>query len=266
MTLFEPRQQRSRGMATVAIGSSGRVQRFTQSGAARAVILTASARHPEVVFLNTSGGLTSGDRLEYALTLEGDARATATTQTAERVYRAATGPARVRVRLCIGAAAHLDWLPQETILFQASRLQRSTEIDLSEGATCLALEAVALGRVAMGETVSHLSFDDYRTIRRSGRTLVLEPLRLRTGTLGLTSVLGPARAFASLVLVSPGAQDACGPVRALLNEPGVDGGASGWNGRLLVRLLARDPWPLKRQIVRLLDVLRPGPLPRVWQM
>jgi urease accessory protein len=33
-----------------------------------------------------------------------------------------------------------------------------------------------------------------------------------------------------------------------------------------VRLMAADGWPLRRQLLRLLAVLRDGPVPRVWQM
>ena len=52
---------------------------------------------PEVVFLNTSGGLTAGDRLDYSLDLDADAQARATTQTAERAYRALLPEQRRRV-------------------------------------------------------------------------------------------------------------------------------------------------------------------------
>jgi urease accessory protein len=37
-------------------------------------------------------------------------------------------------------------------------------------------------------------------------------------------------------------------------------------GRLVLRALAVDAWPLRRLVARVLTVLRPGPLPRVWQM
>jgi urease accessory protein len=46
----------------------------------------------------------------------------------------------------------------------------------------------------------------------------------------------------------------------------VEAGASGFDGKLTVRLMAADGWPLRRQLLRLLAVLRDGPVPRVWQM
>jgi urease accessory protein len=78
--------------------------------------------------------------------------------------------------------------------------------------------------------------------------------------------LGGARAFATLALVAQGAADAVERARAELTEEDVTGGASGFDGKLMIRLMATDGWPLKRQIMRLVSALRPGPLPRVWQI
>lgn len=264
-----PCLERSHGHARVELGPGpcgGRLDRRHQPGSAKA-FLHPGASGPEVVFLNTSGGLTGGDRLSYALDLGPGCRATATTQTAERAYRSTGGAARVTVRHRLGPGAHLDWLPQETILFDASQLQRETVIDLGPGATCLMLEAVVLGRAAMGETVTRLHLRDIRRILREGRPVHVEPLHLSTPALTAgPAILNGARAFATLVMVAPGAAEAVTRVREVLDEPGVAGGTSGFDGRLAIRLMAGDGWPLRRQILRLLAVLRPGPPPRVWQI
>lgn len=258
--------QRSRGEARVSFGKrAGRavLRDLRQQGSAKAIILPG----PEVVFLNTAGGLTGGDRLRYALDLGAGSHAVATTQTAERIYRAADGVARIDVNLEVGAGGHLDWLPQETILFDASAAERHSTINLGAEGSCLALEAVVLGRAAMGETVRQTHFRDTRLIRRGERPMFLEPLLLDSTRLGAgAAVLDGARAFASLVMVGRGCEDALAAARATLNEPGVRGGASAFDGKLVVRLLAGDGWPLRRQIIRLLAALRRAPLPRVWQM
>ncbi|WP_209424539.1 urease accessory protein UreD [Pararhodobacter sp. SW119] len=263
------RHQRSHGAAHVAmarLAGRTRLSRLAQRGSARAILLD-SADRPEVVFLNTSGGLTGGDRLELSLDLGAGCQAVATTQTAERAYRAAEGEARVRIQHAVHAGAHLDWLPQETILYESSALSRRSEIALHADASCLVLEAVVLGRAAMGEHPRELRFGDHRTITRDGRPVLIEPLLLdRDAIAGGPAVLGGARAFAILALVQAGAEDAVAAARDALGEPGVSGAASGFDGKLVVRLMAGDGWPLKRQIVRLLRRLRPLPLPRVWQM
>jgi urease accessory protein len=96
--------------------------------------------------------------------------------------------------------------------------------------------------------------------------VLIEPLHIGTAALAAgPAVLGGARAFATLALVARGAEDAVARARAELTEDGVTGGASGFDGKLMIRLMAADGWPLKRQIMRLVAVLRQGPLPRVWQ-
>ncbi len=270
VTQTEP-MQRSRGEARVALSRAGdgavRLAGLRQAGSAK-VILPRVAGVPELVFLNTSGGLTGGDHLSYTAEIGAGVQAVATTQTAERAYRASSGTARVRVDLTVGAGGFLDWLPQETILFDGAALDRRTHLRLGAGAGCLMLETIVLGRQAMGESLRRLSLRDWRQIEREGAPLWVEPLvlndrALMTGSAGL----GGMRAFATLCLIAPEAADLLAPLRRLLDEPGVEAGASALPGRLMLRAHAADGWPLRRQIARCLGLIRRGrPLPRVWQL
>ncbi len=233
-----------------------------QSGSAKVLLPRTPYTTPEVVFLNTSGGLTSGDQLSLTLSLGDETRLLATTQTAERAYHAATGPAQVTVSASVGAGARLDWMPQETILFQSCNLIRRTTIDLAPGAECLLAETVILGRHAMGETLTHAHLTDHRLIRRAGRPVWAESLHLTPDTLGLDgpALLNGARAFAVVCLIAQGAEDAVAPLRAALPDLAV----SGWDGRCIARLTAPDGWPLKTQLAQILHILTGRPLPRVW--
>lgn len=262
--------QRSRGEAHVSLAvDQGRIRLGTlrQAGSAK-VILPRVATVPEVVFLNTSGGLTGGDTLSYRLDLGPKTHAVGTTQTAERAYRSAGGAARVRVEMSVAEGAFLDWLPQETILFDGSALDRRTVIRLAPGAGCLVAETIVLGRAAMGEQVSRIALRDLRLVERAGVPIWMEPLAitnraLTTGAAGL----GAARAMTSLCLVRDGAEDHLTALRQVLDEPGVQAAASALPGRLMLRAHAQDGWPLRRQIARCLRVLRGAhDVPRVWQM
>jgi urease accessory protein len=258
--------QRASGAAFAGLAlDRGRVKivALRQDGSAK-VILPHAGTVPEVVFLNTSGGLTGGDRLTCGLALGDGVQAVATTQTAERAYLAAEGVAEVTVHHSVGADGWLDWLPQETILFQGAALSRRTRVDLGPGAGCLLLEAAVLGRAAMGEVVRAVRFADRREVWQGGRPRLVEPLRIDdAGLLSGLAGLNGARAFASMAMVMQGAEDAVGPVRAVL---GPDAAVSGFDGKLIVRMMAADGWPLRQQIVAALGVLRRAPLPRVWQM
>ena len=263
--------QRSRGRADVGLvaGATGTgLERLYQSGSAKAMLPRTHGGVPEVVFLNTSGGLTGGDRLSYGLTLGPGAAAIATTQTAERAYASFTGLARVEVQLRLGAGAALDWLPQETILFDRSALTRRTVVDMAADARLLMLEMLVLGRTAMGERVRTLDLYDRREVRRGGRVVLVDPLRLGSDDLcGQSAILGEFRAIAALALVAPDAGTRLDAARqALAGLTGVEAGASAWDGKLTVRIVARDGHDLRRAVLAVLPTLRQGPLPRVWQI
>lgn len=258
------RLQRSIGelrAAWVSGPGGAKLATLRQAGSARGITLPG----PELVVLNTSGGLTGGDCQSISICAGAGTTVTATTQTAERIYKSPGGLAQISVDLQIGEGARLDWLPQETILFNHSAAHRRTTAHLAADATCLSTETVILGRTAMGETLTSVSFRDERRFLRKGRTVHFEPLHLNAAALrDCAAGLAGARVVSGIVLLGQGAEDALGPVRALLNEPGVQAAASGFDGRLVVRLMAADNWPLRRQLIRLLTVLRPSPLPRVW--
>lgn len=273
-SLPPPQMQRARGRAAVAFslrGGAVRLDRLHQSGCAKA-LLPRGGSCPEIVFLNTSGGITGGDRLDYALDLGPGARAVATTQAAERAYASIdTSPAAaamMRVQMQAGAGARLDWLPQETILFDRAALMRHTSVALRGDAEALICETLVLGRAAMGETVQDLWLSDRREVTRDGRPVLIDPVEIgapalaaRTAPVGLSG----ARAVAMLALLAPGAETAAGALRALLPGGEVRAAVSGWDGRCVVRLMALDGWPLRRALLGLLRHLRGPALPRVWQ-
>ncbi|MEH6835238.1 MULTISPECIES: urease accessory protein UreD [Falsihalocynthiibacter] len=267
-----PRLQRmfGRGFASVhAVSGRIRLKDLHQSGSAKVFLPKIHAPTPEIVFLNTSGGVTGGDHISYGLDVGAGARVNATTQTAERAYQSVSGTGRVDVNLTVGDGARLDWLPQETILFEGSNMARKTLVDLASDAEFLMVETVILGRAAMGETLVNATFSDWREVRVNGRPEWIEPFALDKRNFThpkRAATLSGARALATIALFAPQAQDALGPVRSILSTfSDVTAAASGWNGRLIIRLFADDGWPLQRVVAKVLNELRVDPLPRVWQ-
>ncbi len=263
--------QRSHGRAKVSFAlRNGQtvLQDLAQQGSAKAMLPKVFSPVPEVVFLNTSGGLTGGDVLQYALELDQGTRVTATTQTAERAYASISSTAAVTVAAKLGAGAHLDWLPQETILFNHAQVNRNTQIDLGEGASVLLVESLILGRKAMGEAVCNAALTDRRMIRQQGRPFWCETLRLDRSALAdaaLPALLGGAQALAVIAFVAQNAQDSANALRDLPCHMGAQMAVSGWNGRCVIRILATDGWPLRQQIIKVISTLRVAPMPRVWQ-
>jgi urease accessory protein len=263
--------QRARGRVEVAFGQqdgSARLRRLYQSGSSKGFLPKTHGRPPEVVLVNTAGGVTGGDRIDQVISAGPGVRLVVTTQAAERVYRALAGAARIETRLAAGAGASLDWLPQETILFDGGHLARRLEVDLAVDATFTGLETLVLGRAAMGETLERGAIADQWRIRRDGRLIHAEALRIdgdfRAATAG-SATLGGCRALATLIHAAPDAGDRLASARAgIAGLDAVRAAATAKAGVLILRLVAHDLAPLRAALVRFLSEFRTDPLPRVW--
>jgi len=270
----EATHQRARGAAHVALshaarpGGATRLARLRQEGCGKAM-LPRVAGDPEIVFLNTSGGLTGGDRLDYRLDVAAGGRAVATTQTAERAYAATPGatPARLDVTLSAGAGAELHWLPQETILFQNGSLRRSLTLDMTGEGRALIVEPVLIGRLAMGEIVSNAHLTDSLTIKRDGELIFKDATHLGgniSATLDKPAIGNGARAMALVVFAAPEAEAHLDLIRAML--PPTAGVSLVQDGLLVLRALAPDGFELRRTLIPILDRLSGDTLPRSWRL
>ncbi len=229
---------------------------------------------PHVVLLNTSGGLVGGDRVAVKVTLDARARALVTGQAAEKVYRSAGADVTITNQLEIGEGGWLEWLPQETILFDRSRLRRRLTLDLAATARAMAGEIIVFGRRARGEVISDLVLHDSWTVHRAGKLVWADALRLdRDAPAILASPFGfdGAAAMATLVYAAVDAAAQLDAVREVLaEEQGI--AATGLGEILLVRGLATDVPALRRSFARLWCLLRsragglPARLPRLWHI
>jgi urease accessory protein len=242
------------------------IDEFRTSGATKAAFPRRQDA-VEAIILNTSGGLTGGDRFETLASAGPNSRLVLTTQAAERAYRSLTGPARVSTRLKAAKGAVLHWLPQELIVFDGCALDRRLDIELDAGAEAILVEPVVFGRRAMGETNLSGSFRDQITFRRNGAPLYWDRINLNgpiSEHLDRPAIAGGMTALASAFYVGPKAEALLSLVRQHLPKTG---GASLVAPDLLtIRLLAEDSFLLRRTLVPLLECLTHTPLPKSWSL
>ena len=242
------------------------IDRFRTSGAMK-VAFPRRSDAVEAILLNTSGGLTGGDRFDVSAEAGEDSRLVLTTQAAERAYRSASGVARVSTRLSAAEGATLNWLPQELIVFDGAALERRLEVELEEGAEAVVVEPVVFGRRAMGETEVAGTFRDRITLRRDGAVIYRDRIRLEGGIserLRHPAIAGGMTALASVLYHGPRAEALLDKVRRLLPDTG---GASLIAPDLLViRLLAPDSFLLRRTLVPVLERLTDTQLPKSWSL
>jgi urease accessory protein len=266
--------QRARGRLRVRIGRRGSdsvVSDLYQDGCLRVRFPRTPAGAPiRVVLLNTAGGIVPGDRLEQVLNLEAGARASVVSVGAERFYRGrrCDAPAQVRTAITVGSGAALEWLPQESILFDAAALDRTLTIEMEENAHLLVVEALLFGRAAMGEVLHRLQVVDRLRICRAGRLVWQDAVRLSGDAEALmrhAAIAGGAGAMAGILLVAPQAQAPLERLRKALAAESCEAGATYRDGVLFARVLAHDGAVLRASIAAALAVLRTETgLPRNW--
>ncbi|NQV82997.1 MAG: urease accessory protein UreD [Rhodospirillales bacterium] len=255
-----------------------RLEHLYQHDPLRVMFPTPPAGEPPcAVLITTSGGMVGGDRLDISVTAGPDTTAMAMAGAAEKVYRSAGEDSRINVRLSVQQNGCLEWLPQETILFDGARLRRRTIVDLQPGARILAGEILVFGRIASGERMSQGLIREAWELRRDGRLVWADALHLdgdMEAVFANPACFDGATAMATAIYSGDDAAQYLEQARALLGE-GTEHlrcGATVINGVLVLRWLGRDAEPLRRAFGKFWAAFRhasgslPATLPRLWNI
>jgi urease accessory protein len=276
-----PRASAVRGIAEVAYGGGAdgaRLKFLYQQDPLRILFPHPTPGDlPLAVFVTTSGGLVGGDRLELTGRAEAATAVQMTAQAAEKVYRSTGAVSTIDVTLTCDDGGWLEWLPQETIVFDGARLIRRTRADVAAGGRLLAGEFVVFGRTAMGESFDAGILRDEWEIRRDGRLIWADAFALERdipATLAHPAGLGGAKAVATVVYAGDDAPETLNMARRLLAAAGdaVRVGASVVNGVLVARFLSADSMALRQAFGAFWAAFRneltglPAKLPRIWHV
>lgn len=169
---------------------------------------------PEVchtIVLHTAGGMVGGDDLSQTIHLSPHAHALITTAAASKVYRNKvidtpskesfqTSPsnsdlpqsplktgtlsrisplfkgrvARQTIHIQIERDAYLEWLPQETIVFNGAIYRQDLRVELAPGASWLGWEITRFGRSARGERFLQGEWRSHTEVWQQGRPLWID--------------------------------------------------------------------------------------------
>lgn len=243
-----------------------RVSTLYQEGCAKIRLPATHSSALEATIINTAGGLTGGDLLEWQIEAAENAKLVISTQGCERIYKS-TGPdACIRTTINIADGAHVDWLPQETLLFEQSKLDRQMHVELSGSASFTGVECILMGREAMGEAARSAILLDRWRIRRDEKLVHIEANRLSAADLerDALSLLAGNSAFSTIVHIAQNAESKLAAIRANIPD-GAKIAVSAIGERLIVRVLAPSSLALRRLITPIIGQLSGvGSIPRVW--
>jgi urease accessory protein len=237
-----------------------------------------------VVALHTAGGIVGGDRLSLNIHLHPNAQALITTAAAGKVYRSTGAESHQTIQIQVESGACLEWLPQETILFDGANYRQAMRVDLAEDAVWMGWEITRLGRTARQEQFLHGNWRSHTQIFQNGRPLWVDPLWIQGGSAMLTSLHGLAGcpvvgSFAVVGQVLPAEivekarslwQDDDASDRATLMSQ-CDVGITRLMSGILCRYRGHSTGEARRWFTSVWELVRPvllhrvGCKPRVWQ-
>jgi urease accessory protein len=221
------------------------------------------------IVVHPPGGIAGGDELSLEARMAERAATLLTTPGAAKWYRS-SGP-WAKQRLKFDVSGTLEWLPQETIVFDGALAQSALEVDLSAGASFIGWDLVCLGRTGSGERFGRGSYRSSISVRREGRLLWLERGRIDGGGRLLDSPAGLAGnpVYGTLFAACPQLDKRI--LEALRTEPDSGRGAvTQLPGILLARYLGDSSEAARRYFIALWRILRPvltgreAIEPRIW--
>lgn len=231
------------------------------------------------VLLHPPGGIAGSDQLDVQVEVDAGAHLLCTTPGAGKWYHGERGEASQQLRLAVQADGALEWLPQESILYDGARARMQTTIDLAPEARMFGWDIVQLGRVAAGERYERGRWRQLLSLRRRGRECWREQLDLDATDALLQSPLGLAghpvcaTAWACAPNLDAQIDDLLAELRACAAQHAPRCGIS-WvpapvqvlqiralgHASDLVRALLEDLWATLRPTL----IGRPARRPRIW--
>jgi len=226
--------------------------------------------------IHPPGGIVGGDEIELEVKVGTNAHALITTPAANKFYRSVVKKAHLKQTLNVSDEAVLEWLPQESILFEGSQVNMSTLVNLSRKSRFIGWEMTCLGRPASGDNYNRGSCFQRLEISVEGLPRMLDRVVIDSNNGIRTSPwgMGDNEVMAAIV-VYPGNNEVLAAVRDYINNNNSDKlllGVSLVDDLLVCRGLAKDAASLKEALVAIWVALRPMVLgrsacqPRIWSM
>lgn len=225
------------------------------------------------IVLHPPAGIVGGDRLALDVAVGTGARAQLTTPGAAKWYRSAGAPAQQSLAFSVGAKSLLEWLPQETIVFDGAKAMLETRVVLHGDALFLGWDIICLGRRLAGETFSHGWFRQQVDVARDGQRQWAERAHFAGGAPLLLAAVGlnGESVFGTFLAAAPHVSDdlvlAC---REVICENG-ESGITRLPGLLLARYRGDSPESARRYFAALWACTRPALTgrcavpPRIWK-
>ncbi len=230
----------------------------------------------QAIVLHPPSGIAGGDHLAISADVWAGGHAQLTTPGAGKWYRSGGAEASQRIDFTVDEGATLEWLPQETIVFDGARARMDTRVSLAADSRYIAWDILCLGRAAAGERFEKGRFDLFFRVDRGNAPIWLERggfdgndamLSSPAGWAGTTVCGTLLCTFPELPQQSAALLEAC---RKVAPADGANHGLSALPGMLVARYLGDSSEAARLWFADLWAILRPAccgrpaVTPRIW--
>lgn len=230
------------------------------------------------VIVHPPGGIVAGDSLAVDLRVDQGANAVIITPGAQKWYRSTGKHASAMTRLLVADGAALEWMPQETIVFDGTSAQQSLEITLAPEARFFGWEMLCLGRTTRGERFTTGDFRHrIRLVRaEAGAPLWRESIvivgddPLLSSPLGLRGMPVTATAWVAFPNGALNTAQLLADVRATLGDHAFAAASAPEPGLIVVKVIGDAPETVRNLLIAVWSKIRmpvfgrKPELPRIW--
>lgn len=225
------------------------------------------------IIVHPPAGIAGGDELQIDVCAKEGAHALLTTPGAGKWYRSAGPWARQRIGFDVATGACLEWLPQETIIFDGAYADLRLDLRLADDACYIGWDILCLGRTGSGERFERGECRARTMIYRDDKPLWLERAQLDGGGAALQAgaVLAGQPVAGTLIAAAPSMETTVLRECRALQPTNGEGAVTMLPGLLVGRYLGVSSEAAKNYFIELWHVLRPVLLrreaqpPRIWR-
>lgn len=226
----------------------------------------------QAIVLYPPSGIAGWDQLVIGVEVEAAAHAQLTTPGAGKWYRSGGAEASQIMNFNVGENATLEWLPQESIIFDGARARMETRVKLAADSRYIGWDILCLGRAAAGERFEHGRFDLFFRVDRSNQPIWIERGGFSGNDPMLSSPAGWADATvcSTLLAAFPHNAELLAACREIAPADGANHGLTALPGLLVARYLGDSSEAARLWFARLWEIIRPvccgrpAILPRIW--
>ncbi len=128
--------------------------------------------------IHPPGGIVGGDRIELDVELEKNSQVLITTPAATKFYLSKGPESKLIQNFTLANDACLEWLPQESIVFNGANINQQSNIYLAETSQLFFWEMVCLGRTASDEVFERGEYKQSIQIYREKKLIFIERNKL----------------------------------------------------------------------------------------